>query len=87
MITNYFELFEKMRTAGKLAAKTLDQVTSFVKPGVNTNFLDKLCNLGAYIQYKPIIAHIKVIVTKAVKPCLYALPEKPIIVLPLYWVA
>jgi len=43
MNINYFELFEKMRAAGKLAAKTLDEVTSFVKPGVNTNFLDKIC--------------------------------------------
>ena len=37
MNINYFELFEKMRAAGKLAAKTLDEVTSFVKPGLNTN--------------------------------------------------
>ena len=36
------ELFEKMRIAGKLAAKTLDELTWFVKPGVTTNFLDKL---------------------------------------------
>jgi len=43
MNKNYSELFEKMRIAGKLAAKTLDEVTSFVKPGVNTNFLDKIC--------------------------------------------
>ena len=37
------ELFEKMHTAGKLAAKTLDELTPFVKPGVTTNFLDKIC--------------------------------------------
>ena len=43
MNKNYSELFEKMHIAGKLAAKTLDEVTSFVKPGVNTNFLDKIC--------------------------------------------
>ena len=43
MNKNYFEVFEKMRIAGKLAAKTLDKVTSFVKPGVSTNFLDKIC--------------------------------------------
>ena len=43
MKENYSELFEKMRIAGKLAAKTLDEVTSFVKPGVNANFLDKIC--------------------------------------------
>ena len=43
MNKNYSELFEKMRVAGKLAARTLDEVTSFVKPGVNTTFLDKIC--------------------------------------------
>ena len=42
MKKNYSELFEKMHTAGKLAAKTLDELTPFVKPGVTTNFLDKL---------------------------------------------
>ncbi len=40
---DYSEKFEKMRIAGKLAAKTLDEVTSYVKPGVSTNFLDKIC--------------------------------------------
>jgi methionyl aminopeptidase len=39
----YSELFEKMHIAGKLAANTLDEVTSFVKPEVSTNFLDKIC--------------------------------------------
>jgi len=43
MKKNYSELFEKMHTAGKLAAKTLDELTPFVKPGVTTNFLDKFC--------------------------------------------
>ena len=42
-MNNYSEKFEKMRIAGKLAAKTLDEVTPFVKPGVKTNFLDKIC--------------------------------------------
>ena len=37
------ELFEKMHIAGKLAARTLDELTPFVKPGVTTNFLDKIC--------------------------------------------
>ena len=43
MKKNYSELFDNMRIAGKLAAKTLDEVATFVKPGVNTNFLDKIC--------------------------------------------
>ena len=33
--------FEGMRMAGKLAAKTLDMISSFVKPGVTTDYLDK----------------------------------------------
>jgi methionyl aminopeptidase len=36
-------LFEKMHIAGKLAANALDELTFFVKPGVSTNFLDKIC--------------------------------------------
>ena len=43
MNKNDSELFEKMHIAGKLAAKTLDELTPFVKPGVTTNFLDKIC--------------------------------------------
>mgnify|MGYP003312219324 CR=1 FL=1 len=34
--------FEGMRMAGKLAAKTLDMISSFVKPGVTTDYLDKI---------------------------------------------
>ena len=34
---------EKMRIAGKLAAQVLDYITPFVKEGVTTNYLDKLC--------------------------------------------
>ena len=43
MKKNYSELFEKMHIAGKLAANALDELTFFVKPGVSTNFLDKIC--------------------------------------------
>jgi len=43
MKNNYKENFEKMRIAGRLAADTLDEVTKFVKPGVTTNKLDKIC--------------------------------------------
>ncbi len=43
MNNNYKENFEQMRIAGSLAAETLDEVTQFVKPGVTTNKLDKIC--------------------------------------------
>ena len=43
MNNNYSEKFEKMRLAGKLAAKTLDMITDYVKPGITTNKLDQLC--------------------------------------------
>ena len=43
MKNNYKEAFEKTRIAGSLAAKTLDEVTKYVKPGVTTNELDKIC--------------------------------------------
>ena len=38
----YLEKFEKMRVAGKLAAETLDMLTDNIKPGVTTEFIDKL---------------------------------------------
>jgi len=41
-MNNYSEKFEKMRIAGKLAAKTLDMLTENIKEGVSTNFIDKL---------------------------------------------
>ena len=43
MNTNYKESFEQIRIAGVLAAKTLDEITSHVKPGVDTDKLDKIC--------------------------------------------
>ena len=43
MENNYKESFEKIRVAGSLAAQTLDEVTPFVKPGVTTEELDKIC--------------------------------------------
>ncbi len=36
--------FAKMRAAGKLAAEVLDFITPYVKAGVNTDSLDKLCH-------------------------------------------
>jgi methionyl aminopeptidase len=35
---------EGMRVAGKLAAEVLDYIAPFVKPGVSTGYLDKLCH-------------------------------------------
>ena len=40
---NIKESFEHCRIAGGIAAGALDEVTSFVKPGVTTNQLDKIC--------------------------------------------
>ncbi len=38
------EDIEKMRIAGRLASEVLDYVTPYVKPGVTTGYLDKLCH-------------------------------------------
>ena len=43
MSIDYKESFEQIKIAGALAAKTLDEVTSYVKPGINTDELDKIC--------------------------------------------
>ena len=39
---DYLEKFAKMRVAGKLAAQTLDMLTDNIRPGVTTEFIDKL---------------------------------------------
>ena len=39
---SYSEKFEKMRIAGDLAARTLDMLTDYIKPGVTTNYIDNL---------------------------------------------
>jgi methionyl aminopeptidase len=38
------EDIQAMRKAGRMAAEILDYITPFVKPGVSTNELDRLCN-------------------------------------------
>ena len=43
MSSNYKDSFEQIKIAGVLAAETLDEVTSYVKPGVITDNLDKIC--------------------------------------------
>jgi methionyl aminopeptidase len=42
MSNDFSEKFEKMRIAGKLASKTLDVLTDFIKPGISTDEIDKL---------------------------------------------
>ena len=41
-MNSYTEKFEKMRIAGNLAAKTLDMLTKNIKPGITTEYIDKL---------------------------------------------
>ena len=43
MNSNYKEKFEQIKIAGSLAAAALDEVTSYVTPGVSTDKLDKIC--------------------------------------------
>ena len=43
MSKDYKESFEQIKIAGSLAAKTLDEITAHVIPGVATDKLDKIC--------------------------------------------
>ena len=43
MIDDYKESFEQIKIAGRLAADTLDEITSYVKPGISTEKIDKIC--------------------------------------------
>ena len=43
MTNDYKETFEQMKIAGSLAADTLDEITSYIKPGITTGELDKIC--------------------------------------------
>jgi methionyl aminopeptidase len=38
------EAIEKMRVAGRLAAEVLDYIEPFVKAGITTDELDRLCH-------------------------------------------
>lgn len=57
---------EKMRAAGRLAAQLLEHIEPFVKPGVNTEELDRLCDewtkargaISAPMNYKGFPKHI-----------------------------
>ncbi len=53
MSDNYKESFEKTKKAGEIAAGALDEVAKIIKPGIQTNTIDKLCyeyikDCGAY---------------------------------------
>ena len=43
MSIDFKESFEQIKNAGSLAADTLDEVTHYVKPGITTEKLDKIC--------------------------------------------
>ena len=43
MSKDYKDSFEQISVAGALAAETLDEVTSYFKPGITTDQLDKIC--------------------------------------------
>ena len=47
-----------MREAGKLAAEVLDMVSNFVKPGISTGELDKICNDFIVKEQKAIPANV-----------------------------
>ena len=42
-MSDYKEFFEQMKISGSLAADALDEVTAYVKPGISTDKLDKVC--------------------------------------------
>ena len=42
MTLDYKESFDQIRVAGSLAAGALDEVTSYVKPGIMTDKLDNI---------------------------------------------
>ena len=43
MTTTYLESFKKIKLAGLLASNTLDEITTFIKPGITTEKIDKIC--------------------------------------------
>ena len=43
MTNSYKENFEKTRLAGTIAAGALDEVAKIVRPGIQTDEIDKLC--------------------------------------------
>ena len=49
-MNNYLDKFEKMRVAGKLASKTLDMITDYIKPGINTNKIESILEVSTHIN-------------------------------------
>ena len=47
------EDIEKMRVAGRLAAEVLEMIEPYVKPGVSTGELDRICNCLLYTSPSP----------------------------------
>ena len=43
MSESYKESFEKTKKAGEIAAGALDEVAKVIKPGIQTDKIDKLC--------------------------------------------
>ena len=43
MNTDYKESFKQIKIAGQLAANTLDEITSYIKPGITTEKIDNMC--------------------------------------------
>jgi len=53
MKESYKEAFEKTKKAGEIAAGALDEIAKIIKPGIQTDIIDKLCyeyikDCGAY---------------------------------------
>lgn len=49
------EDIEKMRVAGRLAAEVLEMIEPYVKPGVSTGELDRICNDYIVNEQKPFL--------------------------------
>ena len=82
---------EKMRVAGKLASEVLDYITPFVKPGITTNELNRLCHnyivdvqncIPAPLHYQPdpnIIPFPKSICTSVNSEICHGIPSEKVL--------
>lgn len=61
------EEIEKMRIAGRLAADVLEMIEPFVKPGVSTGELDRICNDYIVNEQQAISACLAITVIRS--PC------------------
>ena len=77
------EEIEKMRIAGRLAAEVLDMITPFVKPGVTTEELDRICNEHIINVQKTIPANVgyhgfpKTVCTSVNNVICHGIPSEP----------